>query len=47
MAEQPPIGDLDSWWELWGGKPDVVGMDLEEVARGILGIIPRSLGDTT
>jgi len=38
LSEQPPLGneELDQWWELWGGKPDVIGMDLEEVARGII-----------
>lgn len=37
LSEQPPLGDsLDEWWEMWGGMPDVVGKDLEEVTRGIL-----------
>jgi hypothetical protein len=36
LAEQPPLDKLDEWWSIWGGEPDVVGQDLEEVARGIL-----------
>ena len=38
LSEQPPLGkgELDEWWALWGGKPDVVGRNLQEVARGIL-----------
>lgn len=40
LAEQPPIGEgeLEERWKIWGGKPDVVGKDLEKVARGILAI---------
>jgi len=43
MAEQPPLGQtqdgknqLDSWYDLYGGKPDVIGSTLLEVAQEIL-----------
>lgn len=43
LSEQPPLGKQadgkdgeEAWWELWGGKPDIVGLDLEEVAKGIV-----------
>lgn len=42
-SEQPPLGttqdgeqELEAYWKLYGGKPDVVGATLEEVIRGIL-----------
>ena len=39
LAEQPPIKDgqvEQGWWDIYGGKPDVIGADLAEVAKGIL-----------
>lgn len=39
LAEQPPVKDGEvepSWWDIYGGKPDIIGADLAEVARGIL-----------
>lgn len=43
LAEQPPLGktsdgkeELQEWWDIFGGRPDVVGKDLAEVARKIV-----------
>ena len=38
LSEQPPLGpgELEIWWDLYGGEPDFVGKDLEEVAKGII-----------
>ena len=39
LAEQPPIRDGEveqGWWDIYGGKPDVIGADLAEVAKAIL-----------
>ncbi|ORY31826.1 HAD-like domain-containing protein [Naematelia encephala] len=37
LAEQPPLGEgqIDEWWSIWGGKPDIVGQDLALVAHAI------------
>ena len=46
LSEQPPLGpgELEKWWDLYGGKPDLVGQDLEEVAKGIIKV-SRSKAD--
>lgn len=39
LFEQPPIkdGEVDQgWWDIYGGPPDVVGKDVEEVVIRIL-----------
>ncbi len=38
LSEQPPLVDdeLERWWKMWGGEPDLNGKDLEEVAKQIL-----------
>ena len=43
LAEQPPLGktadgkdQLQEWWDIYGGEPDVVGEDLAEVGRKIV-----------
>ena len=38
LSEQPPLGEEEqmAFWGLYGGKPDVIGRDVEEVARQIV-----------
>lgn len=42
LSEQPPVGEVDGksltdqYWGLYGGKPDVLGQDLEDVIDQIL-----------
>ena len=39
LSEQPPVEGgrvQDGWWDLYGGKPDVIGSNLSEVVSQIL-----------
>lgn len=42
LAEQPPLGttpdgkeQMEAWYDLFGGEPDIIGADLAEVGRKI------------
>jgi hypothetical protein len=39
MFEQPPIKDGEveqGWWDIYGGQPDLIGQDVDDVARQIV-----------
>lgn len=37
LSEQLPMGDQqEEYWKLYGGKPDIIGADLEEVCKAIV-----------
>lgn len=39
LLEQPPIKDgqvEQGWWDIYGGKPDIIGEDIDDVAQQIL-----------